>query len=171
MSRFGVKFIAVGVVVGAIVVSLVLLWPGAPRTRLIDAYVLFVAALLMFGLVQATRDAAARSEPLFDRLLRRRTQRPARPPSLAKLERAVALSAVTAFDFHARLRPTLREIAASKLAARGLVLDSGSPATREALGDDLWDLLRPDGRPPDDRSAPGLPLARLRNALDRLEQI
>ena len=171
MKRLTVALVAVAATLGAGLFLLVELWPAAPRTRLLDVYVLLLAALFMFGFVQATREAAVHSESLFERLMRRRPRRQERPPSLAKLEREVTLAAVTAFDFHARLRPTLREIAAYRLASRGLVLDSGAPATREALGDELWELLRPDRRPPDDRLAPGVPLTRLRTLLDALDKI
>ncbi|MET0607959.1 MAG: hypothetical protein ABW045_04315, partial [Gaiellaceae bacterium] len=91
---------------------------------------------------------------------------------LAKLEREVVLASGTSFDVHFRLRPVLREIAVHRLASRrGLTLDSGSPEVRTLVGDELWEVVRPDREPPDDRFGPGLPLARLRLALDRLESI
>jgi hypothetical protein len=171
MRRAALTLGGVAAVVALVLFALAQAWPGAPRTRLLDLYVLFVAALSMLGLVRATREAGDATESVFDRALRRRSHRDARPPSLAKLEREVVLAAVTEFDFHARLRPALREIAAHKLAGRGLVLDSGSPATRAALGDGLWELLRPDRPPPHDRLAPGVPLKRLQTILDKLDEL
>lgn len=171
MKRLATSLVTVAAAVGAAVFVLLQFWPDAPRTRLVDLYVLFLAALFMFGFVQATREVGGQQVSIFDRALRRRRRPPERPASLAKLEREVALAATTTFDFHARLRPTLREIAAYRLANRGIVLDSGSPAARAALGDDLWELLRPDRRPPDDRNAPGLPLTRVRAVLDALDKI
>ena len=171
MRRLATTLVTFAAAVGAGLFVLLQFWPAAPRTRLLDLYVLFLAALFMFGFVQATREAGEEQVSIFDRTLRRRRRPPERPASLAKLEREVALAAATTFDFHARLRPTLREIAAYRLANRGIVLDSGSPAVRALLGDDLWELLRPDRRPPDDRNAPGLPLTRVRAVLDALDKI
>jgi hypothetical protein len=42
---------------------------------------------------------------------------------------------------------------------------------RALLGEELWELLRPDRRPPEDRLGPGLPLPQLQAAVERLEAI
>jgi hypothetical protein len=77
---------------------------------------------------------------------------------------------VNAFDVHVRLRPRLRGIAEHRLASRrGLRLES--PEARELLGEELADLLRSDRRRPEDPFAPGIPLERQRDALERLERI
>ena len=39
------------------------------------------------------------------------------------------------------------------------------------LGEDAWELLRPDRPEPRDRDAPGIPLRRLRTVVDTLEQL
>ena len=171
MRRLATTLAGVAAAVGVALFVLLQAWDGAPRARLLDLYVLFLAVLFMFGFVHATREAGGSQPSVFDRALRRRRPPPARPASLAKLEREVALAPLTSFDFHARLRPTLHEIAAYKLANRGIALDSTSPAARAALGDELWELLRPDRRPPEDRNAPGVPLTRVRAILDALENI
>jgi hypothetical protein len=163
---------ALAAAVGVLVVVLVA-FVGVPRTRVVDGYVLFVGGLLLFGLVRATRVAGepGRRSP-YEQALRRRERPPARPRELAKLEREVSLAAGTSFDLHFRLRPALREVAAHRLGTRhGLALDGGSPEVRTLLGAELWEIVRPDRQPPDDRFAPGLPLGRLRGVLDRLETI
>jgi hypothetical protein len=130
---------------GAIVVA------GAPRARALDGFVLFLGALLMAWLVHATRRASGAA-------------------GLEQAERVVVLAAVNSFDLHLRLRPRLQAIAAHRLASRrGLRLDSRE--AREVLGEELWELLRPERPTPDDRFAPGLPLAGQRAALDRIEKI
>jgi hypothetical protein len=158
----------VGVLVGAVIV-----FGGAPAERVVDGYVLFLGSLLLLGLVRATRVAGETGERSpYDRALRRRERSPARPGELAKLEREVLLAAGTSFDLHFRLRPVLREIAAHRLSTRrGLALDGGSPEVPALLGDELWEVVRPGRESPDDRFAPGLPLAALRRALDRLESV
>ena len=81
------------------------------------------------------------------------------------MERGVTLGVAHAFDFHARLRPLLRDVAAARLAlSRGIDLDS--PAGRAALGEEAWELLRPDRPAPDDRFGPGVPAERLRALVD-----
>jgi hypothetical protein len=154
-------------------IVMLLLFSTAPPGRLVDGYVLFLGALLLFGLVQAMRVAAdSEQRSAFDEARRPRRRPPERPRELAKLEREVVLASTSAFDLHFRLRPLLRDVAAHRLAARlGLELDSGSTPVRAALGNELWELVRPDRPPPRDRLGPGLPAARLRAALDVLERI
>jgi hypothetical protein len=158
--------------VGLLVAVLLVVSSAAPE-RLLDGYVLFVGSLLMFGLVKATRESgAAEGSSQYEHALRRRRRPEARPAELARLERAVTMGASSSFDAHVRVRPVLRQIAEHRLATRrGLDLDKGSPEVCALLGDDLWELVRPDREPPDDRFSPGVPLARLRDALDRLERI
>jgi hypothetical protein len=100
-----------------------------------------------------------------------RTPEPLRIPELDRLERELNLGASRDFDLHYRLRPVVREIAVSRLERRGLRLDSGSAAVRELLGDDLWQLVRPDRERPPDRQAPGPGLAELRRSVEILERL
>lgn len=166
--RLGAFAAAVGVLV-----AIVLVFTTAPRERVLDGYLLFVGGLLMLALVEATRDAGALVEVSpFERALQRRPRPARRPPELEKIEREVALAISSAFYLHFRLRPILREIARHRLSARrGLELDAGAAETRALLGEELWELARPDRPPPDDRLGPGLPLSRLRAAVDALERI
>ncbi len=152
---------------------LVIVFGTVPRGRVVDGYVLFVGAAVLLALVHATRLAGSTSGPSsFERALRRRARSPDRPSELERIEREVVLGTSSAFDLHVRVRPLLREIAAHRLASRrGVDLDTGTDDVQHALGADLWELLRPDREPPDERFGPGLPLDRLREALDRLERI
>jgi hypothetical protein len=158
--------------VGLALVGLAVFFP-VPRERLLDAYLLFVGGLFLLGLARTTTHAGGIERPsLYEAALRRRRPRPDRLRELARLEREVSLGSTHAFDFHVRIRPHLREVAEHRLESRrGLRLDDGSPAVRSLLGEELWGLLRPDLRPPDDRLGPGLPLPRLRAAIERLEAI
>jgi hypothetical protein len=82
------------------------------------------------------------------------------------------MAAGTAFDVHYRLRPLLRDIAEHRLAARrGLVLDSGNEAVRKALGEELWELVRPDRAAPRFHHDPGFRVAQIREAVETLEAI
>jgi hypothetical protein len=134
--------------------------------------VLLVGGLLLLALVRATAGGDPEGPSRFEGALRRPEPSVDRPRDLAKIEREVVLGGSSSFDFHVRVRPHLREIAAHRLASRrGLDLDSGSPEVRALLGPELWELVRPDRQPPHDRFAPGLPLDRLRHAVDTLEEV
>jgi hypothetical protein len=138
----------------------------------LDVYILVVGGLALFQVVLATREAyprAARSA--LAEALDREPPRPLRPPELERLERELTLGASTAFDLHYRLRPTLREIAGERLASRGLRLDAGGAAVEQALGEELWELVRPDREPPLRRFAGGISPAAVHRVVERLEAL
>lgn len=138
----------------------------------LDVYILVVGGLALFEVVLATREAyprAARSA--LAEALDREPPGPLRPPELERLERELTLGASTAFDLHYRLRPTLREIAGERLANRGLRLDGGGTEVEEALGEELWELVRADREPPLRRFASGISPAGARRVIERLEAL
>jgi hypothetical protein len=93
-----------------------------------------------------------------------------RPADLERFERLVTISA-TASAVHLRLRPVLREIAAARLGRRGISLDGSPGDARPILGEDLWELVRPDRPRPADPRGPGISLAQLTAFTDRLEDL
>jgi hypothetical protein len=73
---------------------------------------------------------------------------------------------------HLRLRPALREAAAQRLRVRhGVDLDADPRRARALLGDETWELVRPDVKPPSDRFGPGITPAQLGRTLDVLEAL
>jgi len=145
--------------------------PGRFELEL-DVYILVVGGLALFQVVMATREAyphAGRSA-LAEALDLERPG-PLRPPELERLERELTLGASTAFDLHYRLRPTLREIAGERLANRGLRLDGGGTAVEGALGEELWELVRPDREPPQRRFASGISRHSAQRVIERLEAL
>ena len=101
----------------------------------------------------------------------RRHERELRPQDLERIERLVFTGTETASAVHARLRPLLREIAQGRLQRRGVQLDRSPARARELLGAELWELVRPDRRRPQDPRAPGMSLRELAEIVDRLEQL
>jgi hypothetical protein len=94
------------------------------------------------------------------------------PGDLARIEREVTLGVANTYDFHFRLRPTLRETTGALLAVRrGIDLDREPERARRALGDDIWELVRPDLEPPEDRLARGVEPERLARAVAVLEAL
>jgi hypothetical protein len=137
------------------------------RDRPFDAVLLVAGALAVaFGwqLLQRTLPAA---EPLAGREDVRAGEP---PPSLHRVENAVAFACSRAVDAHMLLRPVLRDIAAQRLSAHGVDLDSDARAPL-MLGPLAWALLRPDAREPSDWSAPGLDPAALERVVEALERL
>jgi hypothetical protein len=142
--------------------------PGR-RGLVLDLFLLLVASAAVLALVRALSGAVppAAVEPAARP--RRATQR---LPELERTERAVLLSTSNAFDVHYRLRPILREIAAQRLATRrGLSLDADTEAARAVVGEETWELVRPEREPPELRFGPGIAAPELRKVVASLERI
>jgi hypothetical protein len=108
--------------------------------------------------------------PRAARRRRVRTQRalPIRPADLERLERVVVTERAPAIQVHISLRPLLAEVAMTRLGRRR----GPTPAdARELLGDELWELVRPDRPRPEDPRAPGISLDQLAQMTGRLERL
>ena len=94
-----------------------------------------------------------------------------RPASLQAIEWNVHRATGTAGRLHYGLRPLLRELAIHRL-SRGCAvdLDTDPAAARHELGEDLYELVRPDRRPPEDRLGPGIAPDDLARVVETLEQ-
>lgn len=154
-----------------ILLMLIILIPSR-RTLLVEIYELVVAGIAIFALLGAFRTF----EPEVWRRspFERETEQSEEPEPIAELERidrTVVLGAANEFDLHYRLRPLLRKLAAERLYRRhGVELDGDPERAKPLLGDELWEVVRPDrklGR----RSGPGLPPALLSAHVARLEQL
>jgi len=136
--------------------------------RILSAYVLVLAAIALAALTRVLRSASELPPPSdFEHALRPRVAVVVRPPELVRTEREITLGTSSAWHLHKRLLPILRDVAA----ARGIDFVRRPETARELLGDEIFELLRPDRPAPEDRSAAGLPFARLRTAVDRLETL
>jgi regulator of extracellular matrix RemA (YlzA/DUF370 family) len=154
---------------GAVPFVLALIFLPGRRELALDLFLLLIAAGAVVALVRALSAVAPRAPA---RRLVRRERRSRRLAELDRTERAVLLSASTAFDVHYRLRPILREIAAQRLATRrGLSLDGDTHASRAVVGEKTWELVRPDREPPHLRFAPGITAPQLREVVAVLERI
>jgi hypothetical protein len=140
---------------------------------ILAAYVLVLAAIALATLTRVARGTSEwQAASQFEYALRGGVETRVRPPELVRTEREIMLGIASAGHLHMRLLPILREAAAARLAAHHNVeLDRRPDAARALLGDKAWQLLRPDLPPPEDRNAPGLPLARVRDLVDTLERL
>ena len=140
---------------------------------ILQVWLIACGGLILLQLVAATRAPALDNEPSsFERALRSAPFPPERPPELARLEREVYLGMTGQFYLHRRLRPTLREIAEQRLRdRRGVELDSGDADVLAALGEDGWELLRPDRTEHWNPDATGIRLDELEQVVAALERI
>jgi hypothetical protein len=165
----------VGGAVAAATALLVVLLAVRPLSveRLLSIYVLVLAAIALAALARsAQRDEGERLGSDFEHALRRRDEHPVRPPELVRTERELTLGMASAGHAHHRLLPLLRDSAEARLWTRhGVELYRRPEAARALLGDDTWELLRPDRPEPGDRNDPGLPFDRVAAVVDRLESL
>jgi hypothetical protein len=138
--------------------------------EILAAYVLVLTAisLLVLTRMARTEEEWERATSELERALTPLKTARARPAELVRTERDLTLSRTNAGDLHARLLPQLREVAASRLAARH---DIDLADARDVIGDEAWEYLRADRPAPDDRTAHGLPLRRIAALVDAIERL
>jgi hypothetical protein len=149
---------------------LLALFPGiswwATRAWLLLLGLIALAGLVPLILGREVEDDGPTWRPSLPRRPPRRSVR-----QLEELERLTEFATATAFDFHHRLRPHLVRVAEHRLAARGIRLAGQPERARTLLGDDAWDLVRPDREPPDQRHAPGVSASRIGDLVERLRAL
>jgi hypothetical protein len=157
---FAVTTIALIVVLGLHPVS---------TERIAAGYALALAAI---GLDALVRVVGARSwherGSAFEHALSHKTPEPTRPSEIVRIEREITLGTTSAGHLHTRLLPLLRDAVAARL---GIDIDLHPERARAALGEESWELLRPDRPEPAERSAPGLPIRRVRTVIDEIERL
>jgi hypothetical protein len=134
---------------------------------IVAAYVLVVAAIVLASITRSLAAASRQETPSqFEYLIGRPRDEQGRPNELVRVEREITLGTSNAGHLHTRLLPLLREAAAARIGADFV---RRPEQARALLGDDVWELLRPDRPVPIDRNGPGLPMRRLRHVVETLE--
>jgi hypothetical protein len=160
-------------VVGALVsagAGAALLFTSGARARIVDVYVVVLAAVVMLALFRAIRLVAPPRPSGFEYALTRlRAPRNAQSAELPE-ERDVVLSRLSVFHYYIRVRPVLREIADHRLRSRfGIDLEREPERARELVPSPAWEVVRPDARPPVDRLARGPSVDAQREVVEALE--
>ena len=159
----------------AAIVALVVLLalPRLPTTRALAIWVVLSAAISLVLIVRQSREhSGPKPARRFEAALRGRKPSASEPEELVRMERELVLGIADADHAHRKLLPLLRAAAAARLAARhGFELERRPEAARELLGEDVWDLLRPDRPEPADRHGPGVPRAQIAAAIERVEAL
>ncbi len=158
---------------GLVLLLVVLAGTSTPAAKAVDVFLLYLGGVALLALVAATPAAAGNERGSeFEAALGLKRSRAERPRELARLEREVHLGEASAFYLHFRLRTTLRRIAEHRLSARrGIDLGRDPQAARVALGEQAWELVRPDREPPRHRDARGLSVDELRTVVDAIENV
>jgi hypothetical protein len=141
--------------------------------RILAVYALALAGLGMLALTRAA-DGADEFPPesLFEQWLSTPAEVNVRPPELVRTERDITLGSSNAGHLHRRLLPLLREAAAVRLASHHHVdLERRPEEARRLLGDEAWQLLRPDRPEPADRNAKGMSLHGIGELVGTLERL
>jgi len=165
-------FIVPGVIATIALVGLLAIKP-LPTSRALAIWILFLAAIVLVALVRrAGGGDGPRETRRFENALRIRTPAPKPPAELARMERTLELGVFSELHAQRHVLPLLRAAAAARLAAKhGVELERRPEVARELLGEETWDLIRPDRPEPEDRHAPGIPRPRLAAAIARLESL
>jgi hypothetical protein len=143
-----------------------------PPGRAVAIWLLCLAALLLSRFVRELRTADEHGTPRrFDALLRvPRAPKAGVPGELLRVEREIVLGVANAGDAHKRLLPLLRSAAAARLSARhGIDLARRPDDAQVRLGDEAWELLRPDRPEPRDRHDRGVPRDALARVIAQVE--
>jgi hypothetical protein len=142
-------------------------------SRALAIWVVLVTALVLVALIRHFRDHGGRERGRrFEDALRGRKPVAPQAAELLRMERELVLGVADADHAQRRLLPLLRTAAAARIAARhGFELERRPEAARALLGDDVWELLRPDRPEPENRHGPGVPRERIAAAIERVESL
>lgn len=138
----------------------------------VHVWLLVVLGLSFLAFMIVVHSAYPTTPSPFAASLRRRSVAVERPGSLARLEREVSMAGSSAFDVHYRLRPALVQLAVGLLSSRrGIDLEREPLRSQAVLGDDVWELVRPDRPQPAQRLGAGIAPADLERVITALEQV
>jgi hypothetical protein len=141
-------------------------------TLAIHVWLLVVLGLAFIAFMRLVQLLYPRTPSPFDGSLRRVQRSAERPGSLSRLEREVSMAGSAAFDVHFRLRPVIAELAAELLSSRrGIDLARDPERAQAALGEDVWEIVRPDRPQPAERHGLGISEARLGRVVTALESV
>jgi hypothetical protein len=160
-------------VVAAVLLVVLLALRPLSTSRALAIWVVTVAAIALVLVVRHAGGRRARQRASrFEAALRGRRETPQRPLELLRMERELELGIADSAHAYRRLLPLLRAAAEARLASRhGIELDRRPDAAEALVGDDVWELLRPDRPEPADRHGPGIPRARVAAAIERVESL
>ena len=155
----------------AVALAVLLALHPVSTSRALAIWIVIVTAMALVVLVRHSR-SGVQPRSHFEAAVRGRAAKTSEPVELLRMERELELGIAGAGNAHYRLLPLLRSAAAARLTTRhGIELERRPDAARELLGDDVWELLRPDRPEPADRFDPGVPRDLVTAAIERVESL
>ena len=170
--RLAGRFVRTGLAALVALIALLAI-PSLSTARALAIWVVLVTALVLAAIIRHRR-AVGWTQPAsgFEEALRGRKAADSEPVELLRMERELVLGSADADHAHRRLLPLLRATAAARIAARhGFELERRPEAAGALLGEDAWELLRPDLPAPEDRHGPGVPRKRVVAVIERVESL
>jgi hypothetical protein len=170
--RLAGQFARTGLIAVAALIALLAI-PRLSTPRAVAIWIVLVAGLVLVALIRQRREhAGPKPAGRFEQALRGAKPEASQPPELLRMERELVLGSADADHAHRRLLPLLRATAAARIAARhGFELERRPEAARALLGEDAWELLRPDRPKPADRHGPGVPREQVVAVIERVESL
>ena len=155
----------------AVVLVVLLALPPLSTSRALAIWVVIVTGIALVVLIRQSREFDWPEPPArFDQALRPRKPKPSQTAEFLRMERELELGVADAAHAHRRLLPLLRAAAAARLASQhGIELERRPAAARAMLGEDVWELLRPDRPEPEDRHGPGVPRTEIAAVIEAVE--
>jgi hypothetical protein len=160
-------------VVAAVALVVLLALPRLSTSRALAIWVVLAAALVLVALLRHSQEhGGQRPRRRFEEALHPRKPMTSQPEELLRMDRVIVLGSADADHAHRQLLPLLRTVAAARLAGRhGVELERRPETARSLLGEDVWELLRPDRPEPADRHGPGIPRDRIAAVIERVEAL
>jgi hypothetical protein len=160
-------------IAATIVLVVLLLVPKVSTARAFAISIVVGTALVLLSLIRHSREQGGpKTGSRFEQAVRGRKPAVSQPEELLRMDRELVLGSADADHAHRRLLPLLRATAAARIGARhGFELERRPEAARALLGDDVWELLRPDRPEPQDRHDPGVPRALIAAVIERVESL
>lgn len=159
--------------VALVVLPVLLTLPRLSTSRALAIWIVLVTGLALMVLTRHARESrGAEPDSRFEQALRKPKPPTAQPVELMHMERELVLGTANAEHAHRRLLPLLRSAAAARLTARhGVELERRPGAARSLLGEDVWELLRPDRPQPEDRHGRGVPQGQIAAVIEKVESL
>jgi hypothetical protein len=156
-----------------ILLVVLLALPQISTARALSIWVVFATAMVLLVLNRHARDRLwPAPASRFEQALRSRKPEPPQPEELLRMDRELVLGSAEADYAHRRLLPLLRSVAAARIGASyGFELERRPDAARELLGEDVWELLRPDRPESKDRHGPGVRRERIVAVIEKVESL
>jgi hypothetical protein len=164
--------LAVPVALAAVSLAALLAVRPLSTSRALAIWIVLLAALTLLTLVRHARRGRPRRRSRFEAALHPRPPKSPQPVELMRIERELELGIADGTYAHRRFLPLLRAAAGARLESRhGIELERRPDAARALLGEDAWELLRPDRPEPADRHGPGLPRESVAALIERVESL